>query len=66
MIERQETINFTHVPQSKGIGTGTRWILGVGIVIIFCIGGAVVRLSGYNHVWPAEQSMRMNLGQMPK
>jgi len=66
MIEHQDAIDFTYVPQSKGLGRGTIVILAIGLLIIFAIGGSVAFLSGYGHMWPSNTSMRMNLGNMPK
>ncbi|HUN30278.1 MAG TPA: hypothetical protein VMV65_10780 [Alphaproteobacteria bacterium] len=66
MIEHQDAIDFSRVIESRGIGTGVRWILGIGIVMIFTIGGFTAFLSGHGHMWPATHTMRMDLGSMPK
>jgi hypothetical protein len=66
MIENQETIDFSVVPQSKGLNTGTKVILVIGVLMIFAIGGASAFLSGYGHVWPASHTLRYPLGTMPK
>ncbi len=66
MIEHQDTIDFSHVPQSQGLNTVTKVILAVGVLMIFAIGGASAFLSGYQHVWPANQTLRYPLGNMPK
>ncbi|MGB6987014.1 MAG: hypothetical protein WBD74_13670 [Candidatus Aquilonibacter sp.] len=66
MIEHQETVDFSHVPQSKGLNTGTKVILVVGILIIFAIGGASAFFSGFGHVWPSSHTLRIDLGKMPQ
>ncbi len=66
MIEHQDTINFTHVPESQGLNTGTKLILVVGVLMIFAIGGTSAFLSGYQHVWPANHTLRIDLGKMPQ
>ena len=66
MIEHQDTIDFSHVPKSQGLNTGTKFILVIGVLMIFAIGGASVFSSGYNHMWPDTHTMRMDLGSMPK
>ncbi|HUA09592.1 MAG TPA: hypothetical protein VMA98_09980 [Candidatus Acidoferrales bacterium] len=66
MIEHQDTIDFNHIPQSQGLGTGVKFILAIGILAIFAIGGFSAFSSGYNHMWPSDHTMRMDLGNMPK
>jgi hypothetical protein len=65
MIEQQHTIDFSVVPQSRGLNTFTKFILAIGVLTIFAIGGFSAFLSGYGHVWPSEKSMRIDLGKMP-
>jgi hypothetical protein len=66
MIEHQDTIDFSHVPQSQGLNTGTKVILVVGVLMIFAIGGFSAFLSGYGHVWPSNHSLRVDLGKGPQ
>ncbi len=66
MIEHQDTVDFSHVPQSQGLNTGTKVILVVGLLIIFAIGGSAAFLSGYGHVWPSTHTLRIDLGKMPQ
>jgi hypothetical protein len=65
MIEHQQAIDFSVVPQSKGLNTFTKFILVVGVLGIFVIGGFSAFLSGYGHVWPSTHSLRVDLGKMP-
>jgi hypothetical protein len=66
MIEQQDHIDFSTVPQSKGLGRGTLVLLIVGVIAIFAIGGASAFSSGYGHMWPSTHTERMNLGSMPQ
>ena len=65
MIEHQQAIDFSVVPQSKGLNTFTKFILVIGVLGIFAIGGSSAFLSGYGHRWPANTSLRIDLGKMP-
>ena len=63
MIETdKEYLDFSHVPQSRGVPTAITYAVMVGIVGIFIVGAACCLLAGYGHVWPATQSMRVDLG----
>ncbi|HTC30373.1 MAG TPA: hypothetical protein VK702_06560 [Candidatus Acidoferrum sp.] len=66
MIEHQDAIDFTHVPQSQGLGRGTIVILVIGLLAIFTMGGLSAFLSGWGHLWPSTTTLRMPLGNMPK
>jgi hypothetical protein len=66
VIEQQDHIDFSHVPQSQGLGTGIRIILVIGVLCIFVIGGLSAFTSGYQHMWPSNHTLRMPLGNMPQ
>lgn len=66
MIEHQEVIDFTSVPQSQGIGRSALVVLVIGLLLIFTMGGLSAFLSGWGHMWPGNTTMRMDLGSMPK
>jgi len=66
MIEHQDVIDFSRVPQSQGLGTGTKWILAIGILMIFAVGGMSIGFAFFGHMWPSSHTMRMDLGSMPK
>jgi len=61
-----ERLDFTKIPESKGIPKAAIWVLFIGMFGIFFMGGYSAQSAGYNHKWPAAQSMRMDLGTMPK
>jgi hypothetical protein len=65
MIEHQDYIDFTTVPQSKGLSSGTIVIVIIGVIMIFIMGGLSSFLSGYGHMWPSTHTERMDLGNMP-
>ena len=60
-----EYIDFSKVPESKGIGTPAFIVLAVGLIGIFVMGYLSVIMSGFGHMWPAPKTMRMDLGNMP-
>jgi hypothetical protein len=66
MIEHQDYIDFSKVPESKGLGRGTLVLLITGVIMIFLIGGFSAFMSGYGHMWPSINTTRMNLGSMPQ
>ncbi len=65
IVSDKEYLDFSSVPASKGLGKGTTTLLLIGVVMIFIIGGMVVGMAGYGHMWPSTHSMRMDLGKMP-
>ena len=60
-----ERLDFSTVPQSKGIGKTALVIVFTGLLGIFIMGFLSVIMSGYGHMWPAPKTMRMDLGNMP-
>jgi hypothetical protein len=65
VIEKQDYIDFSTVPQSKGLGKGTMVVLFTGLIAIFFIGGLSIGFAYYGHIWPSTHSMRIDLGKMP-
>jgi hypothetical protein len=65
IVEDNEYLDFTSVPESKGVGKGTYLVVVTGIIGIFVVGFLTVIMSGYGHIWPSEKTMRMDLGSMP-
>lgn len=62
MIERDdEYLDFTQVPESKGVPPGLYRVAVMGLIIIFAIGAAVCLMSGYGHHWPAATTERVQL-----
>ncbi|MGH7738150.1 MAG: hypothetical protein ACREMP_09840 [Candidatus Tyrphobacter sp.] len=51
-------LDFSEVPESKGIPRGIVLTVAIGFVVIFLIGAGVVLLSGHGHMWPALTTLR--------
>jgi hypothetical protein len=66
ITDQHERLDFSTVPQSKGITKPAYVVLVIGLIGIFAVGGMSVMLSGYGHMWPSTHTMRMPLGDMPK
>jgi hypothetical protein len=65
IASEHERLDFSKVPQSKGIGTSAFIVLLIGLLGIFIMGFLSCILSGYGHMWPSQKTMRMDLGSMP-
>jgi hypothetical protein len=62
VIERDdERLDFSQVPQSKGIPPMLYRIAAVGIIGIFAVGAAVITYADYGHVWPYAKAERIPL-----
>lgn len=61
IIRDDEYLDFSKVPESRGIPSGLYRIAFLGLVIIFAIGAAVCLMSGYGHHWPADTTVRVPL-----
>lgn len=61
IIRDDEYLDFSEVPESRGIPPFLYRIAIVGLLIIFAIGASVCLLSGYGHHWPADTSLRVPL-----
>jgi hypothetical protein len=65
IVDEKEYLDFSHVPQSRGIPSYLPIIALVGVIGIFLVGGFSAFLSGSGHLWPSEKTLRYPLGQMP-
>jgi hypothetical protein len=61
IIRDDERLDFSKVPESRGIPPFLYRVVAIGLLIIFAIGGAVVLLSGYGHHWPSDTTLRVPL-----
>lgn len=61
IVRDDEYLDFTRVPESKGIPPGLVRVALVGLLIIFAIGASVCLMSGYGHHWPADTTLRVPL-----
>ncbi|HEY2476433.1 MAG TPA: hypothetical protein VGI19_16765 [Candidatus Cybelea sp.] len=64
IVRDDEYMDFSKVPESRGIPPPLYRVAAVGLLIIFLIGAAVVLQSGYGHHWPAEKTLRVPLGNL--
>ena len=65
IVRDDEYLDFSKVPESRGVPPLLYKVVAVGIVIIFAIGAAVVMMSGYGHHWPAATTLRVPLTNNP-
>jgi hypothetical protein len=61
IVRDDEYLDFSKVPESRGVPSALYRVVVVGLLIIFAIGGSVVLLSGYGHHWPADTTLRVPL-----
>ena len=64
IVHDHEYIDFSTVPQSKGVSRQTIVLTIIGLVMIFIMGGLVIGFASWGHVWPSERSQRIDLGTM--
>jgi len=57
-----DKVDSRGVPVSKGIPSIVQIAGMIGVVVIFVIGGSVIALGGWGHMWPASTSQRAPLG----
>ena len=65
IVQEHEYLDFSHVPQSKGISPRTLAIVVAGVIGIFIVGFLTVIMASFGHRWPAEKTLREPLGSMP-
>jgi hypothetical protein len=61
IVREDERLDFSKVPESRGIPPFLFRVVAVGILVIFAIGGSVVMMSGYGHHWPSNTTLRIPL-----
>ena len=62
IVSDDEYLDFSRVPQSRGIPNAIVYTIVVGLIMIFTIGASCVLLAGYGHKWPSTSTMRIDLG----
>ena len=50
--------HFGERPKSTGVPLGLSVAIAIGVIMIFAIGGGVILLSGYGHMWPSITTLR--------
>lgn len=61
IVDEHEYLDFSKVPESRGVPPFLYRVVAIGILVIFAIGASVVLMSGYGHHWPAETTLRVPL-----
>ena len=61
IVRDDEYLDFSKVPESRGVPAALYRIVVIGLLVIFAIGGSVVLLSGYGHHWPSNETLRVPL-----
>ncbi len=61
IVRDDEYMDFSKVPESRGIPPGLYRLAAFALIIIFAIGAAVCLLSGYGHHWPYQTTLRVPL-----
>jgi hypothetical protein len=61
IVREDERLDFSKVPESRGVPPFLYRVVAVGILVIFLIGGSVVMMSGYGHHWPSNTTLRIPL-----
>jgi hypothetical protein len=64
IVPDEEYLDFSRVPQSRGVPQVLVVSGLIGLLMIFMIGAASCLYSGYGHHWPAPTSMRVDLGTL--
>jgi hypothetical protein len=65
IVRDDEYLDFTSVPESKGVPPSLYRFAAVGLMVIFLIGASVCLMSGYGHHWPANTTERVPLNSNP-
>ncbi|HEY6326790.1 MAG TPA: hypothetical protein VIW73_09810 [Candidatus Cybelea sp.] len=61
IVRDDEYLDFSKVPESRGVPTALYRVVVVGLLIIFAIGASVCLMSGYGHHWPSNTTLRVPL-----
>ncbi|MBV8154555.1 MAG: hypothetical protein JO029_14930 [Candidatus Eremiobacteraeota bacterium] len=64
IVRDDEYLDFSKVPESRGVPTMVYYVAVIGIVGIFAVGAASIFSSGYGHHWPANTTLRTDLGTL--
>jgi hypothetical protein len=64
IVPDSEYLDFSQIPQSKGVPKTIVYAVTIGIVMIFAFGASVILLAGNGHHWPAATTMRVPLGTL--
>ncbi|MGR4063823.1 MAG: hypothetical protein ACLQPV_00070 [Vulcanimicrobiaceae bacterium] len=58
---RDEYLDFSKLPESKGIPSLLPILALAGLIAVAIIAGSVISVSGYGHYWPSDRTLRVPL-----
>jgi hypothetical protein len=61
IVRDDEYLDFSKVPESRGVPPALYRLAAVALLIIFAIGASVCLESGYGHHWPSDTTLRTPL-----
>lgn len=61
IVRDDEYLDFSRVPESRGVPPFLYRAVAVGVLVIFAIGASVVLQAGYGHHWPSDTTLRVPL-----
>ncbi|HEY1656433.1 MAG TPA: hypothetical protein VGF86_15125 [Candidatus Tumulicola sp.] len=64
IVPDEEYLDFSKVPQSRGVPKVLLYSGLIGLLMIFAIGAATVLNSGYGHQWPPMSTTRVDLHEL--
>lgn len=64
IVRDDEYLDFSQVPESRGVPSFLYRVVALGILCIFAVGAACVFTADYGHKWPAAQTQRVPLGNL--
>jgi hypothetical protein len=62
IVRDDEYLDFSKVPESRGVPRMVYFVAIIGICGIFAVGAASVMSSGWAHHWPSNTTLRVDLG----
>ena len=64
IVSDDEYLDFSKVPESRGVPGFLYRVVALGILCIFAVGAACIFTAGYGHKWPAPSTQRVPLGNL--
>ncbi|MBV8147893.1 MAG: hypothetical protein JO092_02240 [Candidatus Eremiobacteraeota bacterium] len=63
IVRDDEYLDFSRVPESRGVPRMVYFVAIIGIVGIFAVGASSILSSGWAHHWPSNTTLRVDLGK---
>lgn len=61
IVKEGERLDFSQIPQSRGIPPMLYRLVFIGVIGIFIVGGSVIWNAHYGHQWPSNTTERTPL-----